>query len=1206
MSIRNVCDIDSSPSCAIEILVGDSICQDIHREGAEENVVDYSCTLPPGSGRKAISIVHSDEVLFGSLANGPYVEYAPPTITGVGGCMRRLTDGSFVNEAELQPRGDSRFDSTFDCDWSGSDSYWGLSGPLVPQSPQGVLQGFSINRFHTAGELEQFKKRALHKACSALTPRERLNRKLPGLDLLARVFITEEKPQLSSVDTPIPALQWMSVGGQYARITIHGQNFGPEDAPVAVSVDSIECLDPTHDPSAPQVRLTCVLAPATLSNARIRVVASYAANAEQIRPSEPGTISYSDCPPGHFANPAVPIGSDINQTCRACSIGRYRTSADSGGMHAFATSCWACPAGTFTSKLQGASSCDLCPVGRFRASILPPSAYGYIATDEALSQLQVGPETNDSDAVEIQCIVCPVGKYASAEGAPLCSDCPAGYGSSADRSECLPCPAGTISNRDLSDSQAGPCVPCPSGTSRDAGSLTDTCEICPPGYISPSGTGCEACPPGRYSASNQCLSCPAGRYAAGRGNAYCTLCPSGHYSNANDPTECLPCSPGTALNLTTFGYIPRLDSTGAQAPIQCQMCAPGTFGPVSGMVSCLQCPPGSMAAAPDHTSVNELLPGMSTCAACPPGTYRPPLTSEDSSDVSALKCRYCPVGRVTSDAISTQYTGATTCDRYPVGTEASTLMMNGAALTSCIPCAPGRFSSNEYDDGPMGRTCMECSAGKYAPSYGMSACMSCPPGLITTAAGASSCSPCEVGKFFNSTTKLCTKSDPGRYVSIEGAVEAVECPAGRFTAEYGATTCESCPAGRHKPHGAIAMTAMLPDLDSRAKAGGCEACAAGKYAPEGSAACSDCPAGRYADVEKQSQCKPCERGKYMPFAGAGRLDQPQCLQCPAGSYAAEEGQTTCAQCPAGKFSAKGMSGCSLCSPGKFASSSGSSVCRDCDQGKFADAHGSIMCMTCAGSTGNRVTGAFSCEPCGAGRYLDGQKCEVCSPGRYSNREGLTACTECNPGRFNSLEQQTSCQSCSAGSMAQYPGQILCDLCEAGRYSSRPGANNCIACPLGTYQHRMGASYCQACEPGTFRGPEDSPTACKVCEPGRFAALSGASGCFDCSPGTYAPDAKMTACKTCEAGRSQGKSGESFCYICDAGRFGLPVQQDALIAYLGGMHRCQSVKTAQHVIEARSHLISTARSVYRVKPVAISPRKEALCATYATLARLVQQ
>ena len=159
----------------------------------------------------------------------------------------------------------------------------------------------------------------------------------------------------------------------------------------------------------------------------------------------------------------------------------------------------------------------------------------------------------------------------------------------------------------------------------------------------------------------------------------------------------------------------------------------------------------------------------------------------------------------------------------------------------------------------------------------------------------------------------------------------------------------------------------------------CTKCGSGTYnantASTTSAACVDCPAGRYAPTTgtqintgewslvngavvfvptpgftESVSCRPCLRGKYCTTPG---LSLPtDGTDCASGKYSTEFGQissNTCVKCPEGTVGVKGETGskspedCKSCRPGKFIGlrESDGVTCANCPHGRFQDERGEI-------------------------------------------------------------------------------------------------------------------------------------------------------------------------------------------------------------------------------------------------------------------------
>ena len=112
--------------------------------------------------------------------------------------------------------------------------------------------------------------------------------------------------------------------------------------------------------------------------------------------------------------------------------------------------------------------------------------------------------------------------FAQAPGSELCTVCPQGSVSSADRTLCIPCDAGTETDG-------------------------ETCVSCPPGYFNPEAGGiCRPCGIGTISSNVSALACSpcAYEYTTTReGATRCDGCIEGYFRDpvASDAEWCVKC-----------------------------------------------------------------------------------------------------------------------------------------------------------------------------------------------------------------------------------------------------------------------------------------------------------------------------------------------------------------------------------------------------------------------------------------------------------------------------------------------------------------------------------------------------------------------------------------------------------------------------------------------------------------------------------------
>jgi len=251
--------------------------------------------------------------------------------------------------------------------------------------------------------------------------------------------------------------------------------------------------------------------------------------------------------------------------------------------------------------------------------------------------------------------------------------------------------------------------------------------------------------------------------------------------------------------------------------------------------------------------------------------------------------------------------------------------------------------------------CSNCTAGRYQNDTDQIACTACSKGSYsdaTAATNSSVCQPCGIGR--TSTHKASTSN-----------ATCVDCPAGKNG--FGAInpTCESCPLGSFSP------------------AGACELCPTGK-AGGGAVACTDCAAGKYADVKGTTAvalCKSCPAGKYAASAA------PLCTACPTGRQISTTGSTLLADCV-------------LCVAGKYASQAGAATCKACPKGRFMDGTGADLCSACPAGTMNgkkgQTSGISACTMCQLNTFAlaGADACSACVGSTYS-QDGWGKCVACS-------------------------------------------------------------------------------------------------------------------------------------------------------------------------------------------------------------------
>ena len=234
--------------------------------------------------------------------------------------------------------------------------------------------------------------------------------------------------------------------------------------------------------------------------------------------------------------------------------------------------------------------------------------------------------------------------------------------------------------------------------------------------------------------------------------------------------------------------------------------------------------------------------------------------------------------------------------------------------------------------------------------------------------GKKRCDPCNRGKFALKGDQSCTPCPSGKFSEAVGAssnVTCLDCDSGRFS-ELSSTTCLDCDAGTYSPNSSST----------------CTPCTGGKASAFPNVACSECEAGRKSEKSMQSS---------------------NCVDCPAGRYAATEGSSSCA----------------LCAVGKFSKIFNATSCQECESGKYSSG-GDSACYTCGGGTVQRKT------------VINGERknfCALCDPGEYA-RAGDRRCSDCPIGSYSRNESSASCQKCEGGKYNTVAGSSSCAECTA--------------------------------------------------------------------------------------------------------------------------------------------------------------------------------
>ena len=169
------------------------------------------------------------------------------------------------------------------------------------------------------------------------------------------------------------------------------------------------------------------------------------------------------------------------------------------------------------------------------------------------------------------------------------------------------------------EGQAVACKRCEEHQYRSNEMDSTTCENCPEGWTSSSG-------------SAKCWKCSAGEYGDVEGEA-CKLCDAGQSRVSTDvPTACIDCDSGLYQSITgqatCLTCVPGTHTSGTKQ-LECELCSEDTFTPNSSSTACASCDFGRFAT-----------PGSVSCTACGNGQFHTPLPHQQ------YRCDTCQPGLV--------------------------------------------------------------------------------------------------------------------------------------------------------------------------------------------------------------------------------------------------------------------------------------------------------------------------------------------------------------------------------------------------------------------------------------------------------------------------------------------------------------------------------------------------------------------------------
>ena len=551
-------------------------------------------------------------------------------------------------------------------------------------------------------------------------------------------------------------------------------------------------------------------------------------------------------------------------------------------------------------------------------------------------------------------------------------------------------------------------APCPVGSWCAARPDVHDNQTCPYGM-------CAACPNGRYGNVSGASSFAAACYGT---------CPRGYYSNA---------SSSVSHNRTDDVLLYKIDMT-------CGDQNPPTTG--CGSLGCTAEQPGASSNETAWRTFKGRYSAVSSadsplsCSSCPAGKW-------SSADV-ASECTACPLGRFRASAAISNSSNATG------------LLAAAGGMSSCLPCAPGRYASD-----PAGSpACLFVGAGRYAvacaDNASRSACANTAPCPLGHACdGRGNATPCTPGYFSSyDGAPSCSACARGQYADMRGLVFCKSCPSGQYQDAETSTSCKHCPRGY------VTLEATEATEDDSAAA------------PSGAVSCTSCDAGSYGAA--WNRCDPCGLGKYRSstYPNGSATDPSVCLNCRRGEYTRAHGSTSCDACDLGRFgSAPGL--CSLCPVGTYQNGRGETRCQPCPEDTYGVSEGQ--------------TSRAQCEACPARRTTNGTtgnaadlEC-VCVAGFYYDDTGRTGnATQCSP-----CPSGANCVDRVNLSLSRMPAQP--GYWRAGKHATElhrcAYAEDCVGGEPGPNQCRSG----------------HGGVLCAVCDAG-FVRLPGSDGCAPCGDG----------------------------------------------------------------------------------------------------------
>ena len=524
------------------------------------------------------------------------------------------------------------------------------------------------------------------------------------------------------------------------------------------------------------------------------------------------------------------------------------------------------------------------------------------------------------------------------------------------------------------------------------------------------------------------------------------------------------------------------------------------------------------------------------CLQCPPGSF---LDSTHNAQVGCTDCtiasnliQYCPKGSSTplqcplNSAVIRDYAYSDTQCACNFGYYND----DSGGSRSCIACPAGKYSDEVKENKPD-TDCKDCGIGKYSTATAAvdsATCLNCHADIdsftgnivaSTSASGSDQFSDCFCLKGFVGTLNTygdsCAACAMGKYQELDDKTSCDDCIAGKYNSNTGSSTVNDCLDCAGNTHTAQAGSDNADD---------CHCNAGFKYTDNSANAqqtCVQCDAGKYTENLGESSCDDCGKGKFSTLIGQNT--ETDCQNCVAGKFNNELGRTDCDECP----------GDDGVTPGTYQGLSGETSCTSCPSD--------------SGHTLTTQTDISACE-CNAGYSNNNDDCVACNPGYFKDSRGDVACSDCAAGTIQPSTGKTSCDNCEMGKFVAAIHQTACDQCGISYYQDEVGQSECKPCGAGEkhFTNSIGSTtrtQCR-CKDTYYRSKncvfpsngQEPISSCNVLLDD--ADDSDASTCEICPLNHYCgPDVfkGITKCRQHARTDSTGQYLESSC-ICNSGYF----------------------------------------------------------------------